>query len=317
MRYKIFLVLIFLLVNLNAQEKLRVGVLSYGTVNWGLEILKQNGLDKKNGFDLEIVKLASKNAQLISLQAKKVDLIVNDWIWVNKEKSKGKNFLFYPYSKALGTLMIKKESEINTLDDLKGKELGISGGTYDKTWLLFRAYYKKMYGGSLKNIVKPVFASPPILFRKMKDNSLTAAINFWHFNAKLPEEKFKPLINIDEILKNLGINGDISFVGWVFNEDFALKNRNLINSFLKASLESKEMLNSDDKQWDKIKNLVKVKDNKIFESLKKEYKKGIVKEFTKDDITELKKVYEILSSEAGANYISKDVPFDKTIFWLK
>ena len=60
MKYKIFLVFIFFLINLNAQQKLRVGVLAYGTVNWGLEILKQNGLDKKNGFDkIEKFKIAS------------------------------------------------------------------------------------------------------------------------------------------------------------------------------------------------------------------------------------------------------------------
>lgn len=317
MKYKIFLLSILCLISLNAQEKLKVGVLAYGTVNWGLEILKQNGLDKKNGFDLEIVKLASKNAQLISLQAKEVDIIVNDWIWVNKQKKEGKSFLYYPYSKALGTLMINKNSKINSLADLKNKELGISGGRYDKTWLLFRAYYKKEYQNSLENLVKPIFASPPILNRKMVDKSIMASINFWHFNSKLPQKEFKALVEIDEILESLGVKKDISFVGWVFNEDFALKNKTLINSFLKASLESKELLNSDDKQWNNIRHLIKIKDETIFETVKKEYKKGIIRNFSKEDIKELKKVYEILSLEAGANYISKDVPFNETIFWLK
>lgn len=96
-----------------------------------------------------------------------------------------------------------------------------------------------------------------------------------------------------------------------------MKNKDLVNSFFNASLQSKELLASDDKQWEKIKKLVKTKDNKIFQSLKQEYIKGIIKEFTKDDISELKKVYEILSNEAGANYVSKNVPFDETIFWLK
>ncbi len=317
MRLKIFLFFIVFLITLNAQQKIRVGVLAYGTVNWGLEILKQNRLDIKNGFDLEIVKLASKNAQLISLQAKEVDFIVNDWIWVNKQKKDGKDFLFYPYSKALGTLMVNKNSKINKLLDLENKELGISGGKFDKTWLLFRAYYKKMYGQSLENIVKPIFASPPILNRKMMDKSLSAAINFWHFNAKLPQKDFKALVGIEEILENLDVKKDISFVGWVFNKEFALKNRDLINSFLKASLDSKELLNSEDKQWNKIKHLMKIKDESIFENVKKEYKKGIIKEFTNDNISEFEKIYKILSLEAGANYISRDIPFDKTIFWLK
>ena len=66
---KIKLLIIVLLFNFNiyAQEKLRVGVLAYGTVNWELEVLKNNALDKKNDFELEVVKLASKNAVAIAL----------------------------------------------------------------------------------------------------------------------------------------------------------------------------------------------------------------------------------------------------------
>lgn len=313
---RLLLLISFFLINLNAYEKLRVGVLAYGTVNWGLKVLKENGLDKKNGFELEIVKLASKNAQLIALQANEVDMVVNDWIWVNKQKANKKDFMFYPYSKALGTIMINKNSNIHDLSDLKGRELGIAGGVYDKTWLLFRAYYKKVYGKELQNETKKVFASPPILYKKMLDNSLSATINFWHFNAKLPKNRFEPLINIEDILKKLDVNKDISFVGWVFSKDLAIKKPNLINQFLKASAQSKEMLNSDDGVWETIKPLMKAKNSKSFESLKEGYKKGIIKGFTKDDINELEKIYKILSDEAGADYISKNTPFDKSIFWL-
>lgn len=317
MIFRFFFCITFLLINLNAYEKLRVGVLAYGTVNWGLEVLKKNGLDKRNGFELEVVKLASKNAQLISLQANEVDMIVNDWIWVNKQKSNKKEFMFYPYSKALGTLMINKNSNIENLSDLKDKELGIAGGIYDKTWLLFRAYYKTIYNKELQNEIKKVFASPPILYKKMVDNSLSATINFWHFNAKLPKKEFKPLIEIDEILKKLGINKDISFVGWVFPKEFASKKAYLANSFFQAMDESKALLKNSDNEWNKIKALIKVKNQESFESLKEGYIKGIVDSFDKKDIDDLEKIYTILSNEAGANYISKDIPFDRGIFWLR
>ena len=317
MFYKLVFCFLFILINLNANEKLRVGVLAYGTVNWGLEILKQNGLDKKNGFDLELVKLASKNAQLISLQANEVDIIVNDWIWVNKQKANKKEFMFYPYSKALGTLMINKNSNINSLEELKDKELGIAGGIYDKTWLLFRAYYKKTYGKELQDDVKKVFASPPILYKKMLDNSLNASINFWHFNAKLPKKDFKALINIKDILKELGVKEDISFVGWVFSKEFATKKSELLNSFLKANTQSKEFLNSSDNEWNKIRALMKVKNEEIFNSLKQQYKKGTINKFDEKDIDDLEKIYKILSNEAGASYISSNISFSRDIFYLE
>ena len=71
MSLKIVLIICLSIINLYAQNKLRVGVLAYGTVNWELDVLKHNNLDKKYDFELEIVELASKNAQLVSLQSKK------------------------------------------------------------------------------------------------------------------------------------------------------------------------------------------------------------------------------------------------------
>ena len=209
MIHKLISILLLSIISLQAQENLRIGVLAFGTVNWELDVLKHHNLDKKYGFDLDVVELASKNAQLVSLQSKDVNMIVNDWIWVNAQKTKGKNFSFYPYSKATGTLLVNENSNINTLLDLKGKHLGIAGGVYDKTWLLFRAYSKSKYDIDLKDIVNPLFASAPILYKKMQDDSLQAAINFWHFNAKLESTNIKAPIEISEILKDLDIEKDV------------------------------------------------------------------------------------------------------------
>ena len=277
--------------------------------------MKHHNLDKKYGFDLDVVELASKNAQLVSLQSKDVNMIVNDWIWVNTQKVKGKNFSFYPYSKATGTLLVNENSNINTLLDLKGKHLGIAGGVYDKTWLLFRAYSKSKYDIDLKDIVNPLFASAPILYKKMQDDSLQAAINFWHFNAKLESKNIKALIEISEILKELDIQKDVSFVGWTFDTKFANENKDLINAFLKASKESKEILKNSDEEWNRIKEQMSVKNDKEFEALKNGYKKGIIEEFDENSIGDLQKVFKILLKEGGEKFVEDSTSLDNSIFW--
>lgn len=316
---KIVLVFFVIFLNLNAIEKLRVGVLSYGTVNWGLDVLKHHQLDKKKGFHLEVVKLASKKAQLVALLGGEVDVIVNDWIWVNTLRDSGKDLSFYPYSRALGTILVNKESEIKTLKDFAKKpySLGVAGGPHDKTWLLIRSYYKSTYGRDFKKDTKQVFASPPIIFKKMLDNSLDGAINFWHFNSKLQGKGYRPIISIDEILKDLGVNKEITFVGWVFNRSFAEKNSKLINSFLDTTQESKILLKKNKTEWERIRPLMRVKSEKTFETIKQNYEKGIVYSFQKEDITELEKVFKILKKEAGSHYINESIPFDTKSFWIK
>ena len=59
-------------------EKIKVGSLQYGSVNWELKLIKDLGLDEQNGFSLEIIELASKNAAAGALQGGAVDLIVTD-----------------------------------------------------------------------------------------------------------------------------------------------------------------------------------------------------------------------------------------------
>ncbi len=97
---------------------------------------------KTSDFQIEKVELANPEAGKIALQAGAVDMIVTDWIWVSRMRSEGKDFTFYPYSTASGSLMVPEKSAIRSLADLKGKRLGIAGGELDKNWLLLQALAK-------------------------------------------------------------------------------------------------------------------------------------------------------------------------------
>jgi NitT/TauT family transport system substrate-binding protein len=314
MKFKVLIFILLLISGLHANKKLKVGVLAFGTVNWELNVLKHNNLDEKYGIDLEVVKLASKNAVSIALQSKSVDIIVTDWVWVNRQRADNKDFTFYPYSKAIGSLYVN-DKNVHTLEDLKGLNLGIAGGSVDKTWLLFRAYSKNKYNIDLKNIVNPVFASPPILYKKMLDNSLNASINFWHYNAKLEAKGLKRLLGVTEILKEFNINSDIPLIGWTFNREFGLNNQKLINNFLQASYESKKILSSDEKEWERIRPAMKAKTDEVFSSLKRGYLNGIVKEFSAKEINSAKQVFDILYKEGGKKLVGNSKSLDENTFW--
>ena len=118
---------------------LNVGVLKFGTVNWELDVIREHKLDEKYGFKLEVTPLGGKNASSVALQGKAVDMIVSDWIWVSRQRDEKHGFTFFPYSNAVGSLMVPADKGINTLADMEGKKLGVAGGPVDKTWLLLRA----------------------------------------------------------------------------------------------------------------------------------------------------------------------------------
>ena len=162
-------------VGVNAQT-IKIGSLQYGSVNWELKLIKELELDKKNGIDLEIVELASKNAAAVALQGGAVDLIVTDWFWVSRQRNEGRLFSFVPHSMAAGGLIASTNSKISQDIDLKNKKIGIAGGQVDKGWLIFRAFYKKKYGEDLIKLSKPIFGAPPLLNKKLKQNSFDAIL---------------------------------------------------------------------------------------------------------------------------------------------
>ena len=58
-----------------AAEKIRIGALTLGTLNWELSAIKAEGLDRAEALDLEIQELANPEAGRIALLGKTVDLI--------------------------------------------------------------------------------------------------------------------------------------------------------------------------------------------------------------------------------------------------
>ena len=161
-------------------------------------------MDKKNDLNIEIVELASKNAAAVALQGGAVDLIVTDWFWVSRQRNEGREFAFVPHSMSAGGLIVSKNSNIKNEGDLEGKKIGIAGGQVDKGWLIFRAYFKKEYGKELKDVSRQIFGAPPLLNKKIEQDSFDAILTYWPYQAKLlTNEKFTKVINITDILNKV------------------------------------------------------------------------------------------------------------------
>ncbi len=298
-------------------KKIRIGSLQYGSVNWELKLIQDLGLDKKNSFELEIIELASKNAAAVALQGGAVDLIVTDWFWVSRQRNEKRLFSFIPHSMAAGGMIASKESKIKNDLDLKNKKIGVAGGQVDKGWLIFRAYYKKKYGSDLINLSRPIFGAPPLLNKKMQQNNFDAILTYWPYQAKLlTDSSFQKVININEILNELGIPDGIPVIGWVFRDDWGNNNNLVLDNFLKASDEAKKIMLESDKIWEKIRPNMMAKDDLLFSNLREIYREGIPKkQFTKSQIEGAKKLYSILSKIGGKELVGNAKELSPGTFW--
>lgn len=295
---------------------LKVAVLKFGTLNWEMDVIRHHQLDKKYQFQLDVTPVGGKNASSVALQGGAVDMIYSDWVWVNRQRHNNRQYGFSPVSAAAGGVYVQPSLAANSLADLKAQRLGIAGGAVDKSWLLLQAYAKQSQSLDLAKYLEPVFAAPPLLNKLMYDNKLEASLNFWHYSARLKAKGFKQLISVRELMRNMGISGQVPLLGWVFAEAWAEQHRDLLNRFLMASAEARQILLTSDPEWGRIKPLTKAENEAIFSALREEYRKGVLKTFTMDNLAALDQLYRIFAREGGKKLTGGADALDLDMFYM-
>jgi len=302
-----------------AINKVKIGVLKFGTVSWLLDTIQANGLDKAEGLELEIEPLASSQATTVGLQSGSVDIIATDWLWVTRERSDGSDFTFSPFTTALGAIMVPPNSPIKTLGDLKGKTLGVAGGPLDKSWLLLVAYALRTANLDLRTETKQEFGAPPLLTERAKQGAIDAVLNFWPDAARLEAAGFTQLIGVEDVVSELGAKGDVAMVGFVFSDGWAKKNLEGIQAFLRAAAKADELLATSDKEWDRLKPLMAENDpnfnDATFAALRRRYREGIPERSVAENEADAKVLYQFLRELGGEKLVGAGAELAPGTFW--
>jgi NitT/TauT family transport system substrate-binding protein len=303
----------------DAANKVKLGVLKFGTVSWLLDTIQANGLDKAEGIELDIVPLASTQATTVGLQGRSVDIIATDWLWVSRERSEGGDFTFSPFTTALGAIMVPPNSPIKTLGDLKGKRLGVAGGPLDKSWLLLVAYALRTANLDLRTETKQEFGAPPLLNERAKQGEIDAVLNFWPYAARLEAEGFTQLIGVEDVVRELGARGEAAMVGFVFSESWATQNLEAVQAFLHAAAKADELLATSDEEWNRLKPLMSENDPSFneatFEALKRRYREGIPERSVAENETDAKVLYQFLRTLGGEKLVGRGTELAPGTFW--
>lgn len=254
---------------------LKVAALEGGTVNWELDTIRHYGLDKAEGFALEVMPVAGNPAAQVALQGGEADAIVTDWFWVARMRAEGQDFTFIPYSRAVGGLMVRPEGGIASLADLKGKKIGIAGGPLDKSWLILRAYAQKELGLDLATETEQVFGAPPLIMESALSGEVDAAINFWHFMAKMETRGMTTLVSVSDAAQALGLDPETPLLGYVVSDRLVAERPAMVAGLKRASHAAKELLARDDKAFARLREQMNAKNDAQYAALVAGYRSGI------------------------------------------
>lgn len=264
-------------------SQLTIAAQAAGTVNWELDTIEHEGLDAAHGFDLDVRAVAGSSAGQIAFEAGEVDAIVSDWLWVARQRDAGRDYVFIPYSKAVGGVMVPEGSEAQTLADLAGGEIGIAGGPLDKSWLILRAYARAEHDMDLVAETSQAFGAPPLIFKAAVDGDLDGAVNYWHFQAKMEAEGMRELISVAQAAEALGLDPETPLLGYVVRGEALRESPAMIEGLAAASRDAKRLLAADDAAWARLRPIMNADTDAQFEALVAGYREGIPAEGPVDE----------------------------------
>jgi len=297
-----------------AAETIRLAVQKTGTFAWELAVIRAHGLDRKANLAIEVSELASPEAGKIALRGGGADVIVSDWLWVSRERGLGAKLTFYPYSSALGAVMVSGSSSIRTLADLKGRKIAVAGGPIDKNWLLLRASMKQD-GIDLKSEATIVYGAPPLLAQKTLSGEMDATVNYWNFCAALEAKGFRRLAGVEDLLPKLGAKGRTAMIGYVFDEGWGSANRDALARFIAMTREAKEILATSDAEWDRIAPLMGAADAATLRVYRDRYREGIPRRPVADEEADARVLYRVLAEIGGREIVGPANELDPGTFY--
>lgn len=255
-------------------KTIRIAVLKFGTVTWELDTILHHGLDKANGFTLDLRPMAGSAAAKIAFEGGEADIIISDWIWVARRRASGGDLTFLPFSKSVGGLMVAGGSPIQSLTDLDRGTIAIAGGPLDKSWLILQAYALQR-GFDLSARTEQVFGAPPLLHQKALAGEFSGIVNYWHFMAKLEAQGFRTLVSVGDASRALGLDPDIPLLGYVMSDGFVRTHADAVRGFAAASRAAKRLLLEDEGEWVRLRPIMNASNDAEFDRLKAGFRAGI------------------------------------------
>jgi len=295
-------------------ETLRIGIQKTGSFAWQLDVIRRHDLARKAGIEIALTEFASPDAGKLALNSGTVDLIVSDWLWVARERALGGKLVFYPYSSAAGAVMVKADSPLHSLADLRGHVLAVAGGPLDKSWLLLRARALRD-GLDLKRETTVQYGAPPLIMEKSRQSDVDASLNFWNFCARMEAQGFRKMIDIRDVELGLGLKEPVSLVGFVFPARFADAHHDLVDRFIAVTRKANEIMTTSDAEWDAVRPLMQVDDDATFKVFRTATREGMPRRPVAAEEADARTLFKVLSEIGGAELVGPAPELDAGLYY--
>lgn len=297
-----------------ASETLRIGLQKTGTFAWQLDVIQRHNLASAAGLDLKVTEYASPDAGKLALNSGSVDLALVDWLWVARTRALGARVQFYPYSSAVGAIMVKADSPLRSIGDLRGRVLAVAGGPLDKNWLIVQAAAIRQ-GIDLKRDVTLQYGAPPLMFQKLLQGEAEASLNYWNFCARLEAQGYRRLFDVRDAEIALGLKEPVALIGYAFTEEFAASHRGIIDRFIAIAQKANDIMRRSDAEWDALRPLMNAEDQGTFEAYRDQTREGMPRRTIAAEQADAEALFKTLAGIGGPELVGPLQELDSGLYY--
>jgi NitT/TauT family transport system substrate-binding protein len=123
------------------------------------------------------------------------------------------------------------------------------------------------------------------------------------------------IVDVADAAAELGLDPQTPLLGYVFHGDWAKNNADMAAGLLAASRQAKDILRDSDAEWNRLRPLMKAKDDATFHALRDGFRAGIPGKGAVDMVS-AQAMFALLAELGGEKLVGKATVVDPELFHL-
>lgn len=291
-----------------AQElvKLRLGDPAQSLNAIAAQTMIARGIDKKHGISVEYVTFPTLDGLFTAIRGKSVDIGFGGWTAFAQFRSKGAPItMIYPVGRGVSLdVLVRADSPIKSLADLKGKKVGSYAGAAGTATVLLRVLTAKYFGFDPGKTNHLQYAGAGLLPELLAKGDLDAVLLFDPIAVRaLASGRFKAIANLPAIYKEK-VGEDFLWIGYATNDDIIAKHPKALKAFNTAWVEAVAYVKAHPEVFEPVAKRLGL-DAAGTKLLRDRVVADYVTDWTAKDIAALKKFRELANEVMGAGFLDE------------
>lgn len=220
--------------------EVRMGDMPQSLITVVYQVIVDQGLDKKHGIRVNRQAYPTIEGLFNAVRGKQVDVGFGGWTAFAQFRAQGYPVLnVYPVGRgATLDVLVPVDSELQNLEDLKGKRVVSFAGAAGTGTVLLRVLLNDFYGFDPAETGDLQYAGPGVIPGLLESGDVAAGLLFDPMAAKaIASGRFRSIGNLGELYKDR-TGDDFLWIAMITNEEFADRHPDAMAGFLQAWVEA-------------------------------------------------------------------------------